>query len=157
LNGVTAPAVFVASSAHDVALPDQSVDVVVGIAILHHLDLRLVTREVERILKPGGCAIFKEPVRESRTLKFIRGLIPYRAPDVSPFERPLTETELREFADEFTSYKSRAFSLPFVNLTAVVPFLKKWIFGAYRLDGAILRRAPFLKHLASVRVIELTK
>src|SRR5258706_1715332 len=81
LNGVTAPAVFVASSAHDVALPDQSVDVVVGIAILHHLDLRLVAREVKRILRPGGRAIFKEPVRESRTLKFIRGLIPYRAPD----------------------------------------------------------------------------
>jgi ubiquinone/menaquinone biosynthesis C-methylase UbiE len=157
LNDVTAPAVFVASSAHEIALPDESVDVVVGIAILHHLDLPLVAREVKRILRPGGRAIFKEPVRESRTLTFLRGLIPYRAPDVSPFERPLTEAELRQFAQGFKSYSSRAFSLPFVNLVAVVPFLKKWIFVAYRLDGAILRRAPFLKHFASVRVIELVK
>jgi SAM-dependent methyltransferase len=157
LNGVVAPAVFVASSAHDIALPDESVDVVVGVAILHHLDLKLAAREVRRILKPGGRAIFKEPVRDSRTLTFIRGLIPYRAPDVSPFERPLTEAELREFSEGFRSYRSRAFSLPFVNLTAVVPFLKKWLLAAYRLDGAILQRAPFLKHLATVRVIELTK
>ena len=149
--------IFVASSAHDIALPDASVDVVVGVAILHHLDLALVAREAKRILKPGGRAIFQEPVRESRTLKFIRGLIPYRAPDVSPFERPLTGRELREFAKGFSSYRSRAFSLPFVNLAAVVPFMKRWLFDAYRLDGAILKRVPFLAHFAAVRVIELVK
>jgi SAM-dependent methyltransferase len=157
LNGVTAPAVFVASSAHDIALPDESVDVVLGVAILHHLDLALVAREVKRILRPGGRAIFQEPVRESPTIKFIRRLIPYRDPDVSPFERPLTEMELRRFALGFRSYRSRAFSLPFVNLMAVVPFMKKWLMMAYRADGVILKRASFLKHFAAVRVIEVTK
>lgn len=157
INGVTAPALFVAGSAHTLALPDGSVDVVLGIAILHHLDLELVAREVRRVLRPGGRAIFQEPVRESRTLKFVRGLIPYRAPDVSPFERPLTEAELSEFASGFEGYRTRAFSLPFVNLVAVVPFLERWLFAAYRLDGAILKRAPFLKHFAGVRVIEVTK
>ena len=44
-------------------MPDASVDVVFGIAILHHLDLPQAAREVWRILKPGGRAIFQEPVR----------------------------------------------------------------------------------------------
>jgi len=157
LNGVAGPAIFVASSAHDLALPDESVDVVVGIAILHHLDLKLAAREVNRILKPGGRAIFQEPVRESRALRFIRGLIPYRTPDVSPFERPLTEAELRMFARGLRACHGRAFSLPFVNVVAIVPFLAKWLPLAYRLDNAILKRAPFLRRYASTRVIELQK
>jgi SAM-dependent methyltransferase len=149
--------VFVASSAHDIALPDESVDVVLGVAILHHLNLALVAREVKRILRPGGRAIFQEPVRDSKLLAAIRGLIPYRAPDVSPFERPLTEAELRQFAEGFTGYRSRAFSLPFVNLAAVVPFMRKWIHALYRVDGAVLERAPFLRCYAAVRVFEVRK
>jgi SAM-dependent methyltransferase len=158
LNGLTGPAVFVASSAHDIALPDESVDVVLGVAILHHLNLALVAREVKRILRPGGRAIFQEPVRDSKLLAAIRGLIPYRAPDVSPFERPLTEAELRQFAEGFAGgYRSRAFSLPFVNLASVVPFMRKWIHTLYRVDGAVLERAPFLKRYAAVRVFEVRK
>jgi SAM-dependent methyltransferase len=157
LNGLTGGAVFVASSAHDIALPDASVDVVLGVAILHHLNLALVAREVKRILRPGGRAIFQEPVRDSKLLAAIRGLIPYRAPDVSPFERPLTEAQLRQFAEGFTGYRSRVFSLPFVNLASVVPFMRKWIHALYRIDGAVLERAPFLERYAAVRVFEVRK
>jgi len=157
MNGIVSPVLLVASSAHAIALPDESVDVVLGIGILHHLDLSLVAGEVRRVLKPGGRAIFKEPVRESRALKFIRGLIPYREADVSPFERPLTEAELREFARELRVSRSRAFGLPFVNVMAVVPFLKQWLLAGYRIDKAILERMPFLARYASTRVVELLK
>ena len=157
VNGVTAAAVFVASSAHAVPLPDESVDVVLGVGILHHLDLVRVAKEVKRVLKPGGRAIFKEPVRESRAFNFVRGLIPYRGPDVSPFERPLTGGELREFARGMRARRFRAFGLPFVSLMTIVPFLQKWLPLAYRLDSAVLKRAPFLKRYASTRVIELQK
>ena len=156
LSGMPGGAEFIASSAHDVALPAESVDVVFGIAILHHLDLALVAREVWRVLKPGGRAIFSEPVRNSKLLKTIRGLIPYQAPDVSPFERPLTDGELREFAKGFRNYRERAFSLPFINLANVLP-VGRAIFPLIRLDGAILRRAPSLKPWAGVRVFEVTK
>ena len=43
-----------------------------------------------RVLKPGGRAVFKEPVRASRLLRLARAFVPYRRSDVSPFERPLT-------------------------------------------------------------------
>jgi 2-polyprenyl-3-methyl-5-hydroxy-6-metoxy-1,4-benzoquinol methylase len=39
INGVEADVSFITCSAHDIDLPDESVDVVFGIAILHHLEL----------------------------------------------------------------------------------------------------------------------
>jgi 2-polyprenyl-3-methyl-5-hydroxy-6-metoxy-1,4-benzoquinol methylase len=59
INEVEADVSFIACSTHEIDLPDESVDVVFGIAILHHLELPLVAKEVHRILKKGGRAIFK--------------------------------------------------------------------------------------------------
>ena len=50
INGLADRANFVAASCHDLPLPDASVDVVLGIAILHHLDLPFTAREVRRVL-----------------------------------------------------------------------------------------------------------
>src|SRR5262245_20071175 len=49
MNQVAGPVLFVAGSAHTVALPDESVDLVLGMGILHHLDLTLASREVNRV------------------------------------------------------------------------------------------------------------
>src|SRR6266480_160082 len=49
---------FMVGSAYDITLADESVDVVFGIGILHHLDLKLAQKEVYRILRKGGVAIF---------------------------------------------------------------------------------------------------
>ena len=157
INNVAGAVTFLVGSAHDLPIATGTVDVVFGTAILHHLDLALASREVHRVLKPGGRGIFQEPVRDSRLLRVVRNCIPYRAPDVSPFERPLTTRELQEFASPFRSMSSRGFSLPFVNLANVLPPLQRYIHPAYRLDGAILRRLPALTHFAGGRVIEVTK
>jgi ubiquinone/menaquinone biosynthesis C-methylase UbiE len=58
VNGRAGTAQFIVASAHELPFPDASIDVVFGIAILHHLDLKLVSREVLRVLRPGGRAIF---------------------------------------------------------------------------------------------------
>jgi ubiquinone/menaquinone biosynthesis C-methylase UbiE len=157
VNGRAGGAQFIVGSAHDLPLPDASVDVVFGIAILHHLDLRLVSQEVHRVLRPGGRAIFQEPVRNSAVVRFLRSLIPYRAPDISPYERPLTDAELRTFARPFASFQSRAFALPFVRLAEIVPRLKRYVDGAHRVDAALLGRLPFLRRYAGIRVIQVTK
>lgn len=157
INGMPGAAAFAIGSAHDLPLPNGSVDVLFGIAILHHLDLDATSREVHRVLKPGGRAIFQEPVRDSRVLRTIRKCIPYQAPDVSPFERPLTTPELQQFSRRFTNATSRAFSLPFVNVAQVMPPLRRYLFAAYRRDAQLLKRIPALTFLAGVRVIELIK
>ena len=150
-------ATFIAGSAHDMPFPDASIDVVFGMAILHHLDLDLVSREVRRVLKPGGRAIFKEPVRNSALIRFVRKLIPYRAPDISPYERPLTDDELRRFAAGFRSYKVRAFGLPHVQIGMVLPLLNNYWKALHATDRALLQRMPGLARYASIRVISLTK
>lgn len=157
LNGLDERAEFIVGSAHDVPLPDASVDAVLGIAILHHVDLKKAAREVHRVLKPGGRAIFQEPVRDSATVRAVRRMIPYRAPDVSPFERPLTTKELKDFARGFTIRAWRAFSLPFVNVTWVVPALRPYIHQAYKVDKQLLGAMTWLSHFGAIRVIALEK
>ena len=157
LNGDTGNVNFIVASGYDIPLPDESVDVVFGMAILHHLELPLAAREVRRVLRKGGKAIFKEPVCNSRLIRFARNLIPYRSPEVSPFERPLTDRELKDFAEGFSGYTSKAFSLPYVSLTWILPLASKHQDSFYRLDRAMLSSYPSLSYYASVRVIQMVK
>lgn len=157
VSGRAGGATFIAGSAHDMPFPDNSIDVVFGIAILHHLDLDLVSREVRRVLKPGGRAIFQEPVRNSPVIRFVRSLIPYRAPDISPYERPLTDAELERFAAAFTKWTVRAFALPHVQIGQVLPVVRNHWQRLYEADRTVLNRAPWLARYASIRVISLTK
>ena len=72
--------------------PDSSFDLVVGRAILHHLDFEPSLREVHRLLRPGGHALFVEPLRGNPVAKVIRTLTPRaRTSD----EAPLTRTQVR--------------------------------------------------------------
>ena len=157
VNGLPGAARFAVGSAHDLPFASGSFDLVVGIAILHHLDLDLASREVFRVLRDGGRAIFQEPVRDSRLVRTVRRAIPYRAPDVSPFERPLTMAELRRFASPFHVDAIRAFSLPFVNAAHAVPRAARYIDDLYRLDRAVLASFPVFTRLAGIRVIALSK
>jgi SAM-dependent methyltransferase len=156
-NGVARTDRFVVGSAHDLPFQRDSIDVVFGIAILHHLDLQLVAREVHRVLKPGGRAIFQEPVRNSRLLRALRPLVPYHAPDISPFERPLTDRELLDFGRRFSAMRMKAFTLPIVKVAQLIPRVRKNPDWWYHLDARLLRRFGFLRSYATVRVLELTK
>ena len=49
---------------------------------------------------------------------------PYRAADISPYQRLLTDEELRRFATEFKKWSVRAFALPHVQVAQVLPIVK---------------------------------
>lgn len=157
VNGISGGVKFCVASAYEIPLPDESVDVVFGMAILHHLELEPAAREVRRVLRKGGRAIFKEPVRNSKLLGVLRGLIPYRAPDISPFERPLTDAEMEGFAEGYSHYHSKAFMLPSMRLASILPVLRNYADSLQRMDGAILRKFPSLGYYGTVRVAEMIK
>ena len=62
--------------ANRLEFPDASVDAIIGRAILHHLDYEQAVREVHRVLRPGGTAIFMEPLRDNPAWKLFRSLTP---------------------------------------------------------------------------------
>jgi hypothetical protein len=84
-------------------------------------------------------------------------MIPYRQPDVSPFERPLRIEEIRRFASQFRTFAIREFELPFVSLLTVCGAPQAVLAKAYQLDRQLLRRFAFLKPYGSVVVFEVTK
>ena len=147
---------FIVGSAHDIPLPDESVDIVFGLAILHHLDLELSAKEGKRVLRKGGRAIFKEPVRNSGVVKFARKLVPYQSPDISPYERPLTDKELRTFGEGFSAYSSRGFTFPTSEVLDKISLLRKCRKISSQIDQSVMRLFPRLTHFAGKRIVELT-
>lgn len=156
-DGFTGAVTPLCGSAHSIPVASNSVDVVFGMAVLHHLDLELAAAEVHRVLKPGGRAIFKEPMRNSRVVAAVRAMIPYRQPDISPFERPLRMAEMEAFASRFSRWQHKAFELPFVSLLSVIGAPKTWQDASYRYDARLLRRFVRLREYASALVFEVTK
>jgi SAM-dependent methyltransferase len=81
---------FEVMDAHALKLPGNSVDFVTGNGILHHLDLQTAFEEVDRVLKPGGKALFHEPLGGNPILKVYRAVSNYQTED----EQPLGPREL---------------------------------------------------------------
>ena len=157
INGVWEDVRFLSGSAHDIPLRDESVDVVFGIAVLHHLDLAAAAREIYRVLRRDGRAVFQEPVRNSKLLRALRKLVPYRHPNASAFERPLTDGEIKAFTHSFSLGRERAFHLPHVRLARRLPVSRKLVKNIVELDARTLSRFPALSHYASIKVFELMK
>lgn len=87
---------------------DDRFDLVCGSGILHHLDLSQAVAEIERVLKPGGAAVFFEPLGHNPLISLYRRLTPaMRSVD----EHPLELRDLQTLAHGFTHAESRFFGL----------------------------------------------
>jgi SAM-dependent methyltransferase len=83
---------FQVADAHNLPFTDNFFDVVVGRSILHHLEFEAAITEVGRILKPGGWAIFMEPLGDNPAGRLMRWLTPRaRTRD----ERPLSRNQIK--------------------------------------------------------------
>jgi ubiquinone/menaquinone biosynthesis C-methylase UbiE len=71
---------FYTGDAHDMPFPDDSFDLVVGRAILHHLNLDQAVAEIHRVLRREGKAVFIEPLGDNPGAKLLRFMTP-RAPE----------------------------------------------------------------------------
>jgi 2-polyprenyl-3-methyl-5-hydroxy-6-metoxy-1,4-benzoquinol methylase len=141
-------------SAYDTQLPDGSVDVIFCIALLHHLEISRVKREMLRILKPDGFLIVQEPIRLSWSMKQLRRFFP-KGEDVSDGEYPLNVQQLQEIVEGLELVASRNFRTPFVPLLLKAfhaPSAQRKIWSR---DAWILRHFPALQHFSTVRVMAL--
>jgi SAM-dependent methyltransferase len=131
--------------AHKLDFPDNSLDVVYGVGILHHLDYERALLEILRVLKPGGTMIFREPLALNPIAMMVRRLTPHaRTVD----EQPLRLKELAYCKTLFdcSLYYEQLFSVPAGVISGLIQskpgnWLTKTAFVA---DEAVLKLAPWM-------------
>jgi len=138
---------FLVMDAEMMQFEDDSFDMICGGGILHHLDINKALRELTRVLKPEGKAIFIEPMGHNPLINLFRKLTPRsRTED----EHPLTAGDLELIRRFFRQVNYRFFHLssllavPFQG-TGVFPSLLKTLDG---FDERLFERVPSLELLA---------
>jgi SAM-dependent methyltransferase len=82
---------------------DASFDRIWGNAILHHFDLRVAAPELQRVLAPGGIAVFCEPWAGNRLLNWARQRLFYPGKNRTADEMPLRPCDLKVLRQVFPS------------------------------------------------------
>ena len=152
-NGVGERTSFQVMDAEKLGFSDDYFDVVCGSGILHHLHLEQAMKELARVLKPDGRAVFFEPLGHNPLINLYRRLTPnMRSED----EHPLSYDDLHSFSQFFAQVELRFFHL--CSLMAV-PFRKMPGFRALQATLAwldrLLFKIPFLKKQAWIVVIKV--
>lgn len=89
---------FCQADAEHLPYRDASFDLIYGRAILHHMDTATAAREIHRLLKPGGKAIFSEALGLNPLVALFRVLTPrIRSAD----EHPLRIRDFRVYRRYF--------------------------------------------------------
>ncbi len=156
---------FVVSPAEELPFQDNSFDVVVGIDILHHVDIPRAMEEVRRTLKDDGVAIFREPIevpvfdklRNTRLVRFFFPNTPSLENHITPDERKLNAQDLRLITSLFPEVKIER-SLIFSRFDKL--FRKhgdKTPSFLERIDHLICRVIPMIGHFGGAAVIILKK
>ena len=81
---------------------DNTFDIVYGTGILHHLDIEVCLKEINRILKPGGKFLFIEPLGTNPLINFYRKLTPKSR---SEDEHPLIGKDFNLIENKFVKIK----------------------------------------------------
>jgi ubiquinone/menaquinone biosynthesis C-methylase UbiE len=108
-NGVDVD--FVQADGQRLPFADSSFDRIWGNAVLHHLPLPRAARELFRVLKPGGLAVFCEPWGENPLLHWARRHCPYPGKGHTADEQPLRRRHLRILRQVFARVETEGFQL----------------------------------------------
>lgn len=141
-------------SAYETGLPDESVDIVFCMSLIHHLEIARVRDEMRRVLRQNGAIILKEPIRFSQGYARLRNVLPDRE-DISEYEHPVTRDELAIMMQPFRAEGTRYFRLPIVPIASRV--FPSSVDIARRASNWLLRRLPGSERYATGIVMKLWK
>jgi 2-polyprenyl-3-methyl-5-hydroxy-6-metoxy-1,4-benzoquinol methylase len=159
VNGVAERATFRAVPVENLDDPDGAYDAVIGNQVLHHFQLEQAMPNLKRMLKPGGAAVFCEPVlfvpnalRKFRNGRLVTRFFPTRVD--TPTERSISVADLRLIKATFPSMRLH----PFQMLTRTQNFVElsdPWFARFSRFDHAVLRRVPASRRFCRYVVCDL--
>ena len=128
-------------------------DAVVCNLVLHHVDLPSVLPRIVSALKPGGTAVFVEPISLSPRLQRVRDLVPIDK-RASPGERPLSGEDVGLVLDQLADPQTTYFNLlgrlrrllPNRHKTDIgYPVTRGCLFLLYGIDRLLLTLSPRLR------------
>ncbi len=143
-------------NAEELAFREGTFGVVVGTGILHHLDVRDAFREIARVLRSDGTAVFIEPLGRNPLINLYRALTPsMRSAD----EHPLGADDLRIATEYFGAVRCS-----FHNLTTLctVPLRTTPVFASLynslrHVDEGLFRFLPFTRDFAWMVMLQLSQ
>ena len=153
-NNITSNATFKIMSVQELDYADNTFDYAVGIGALHHLNLELAGKEIFRVLKPGGKAIFLEPRIPYKWLIYIRSIFPNNYYE-SPGGSQLNENDLSIFIKDFSSHQLEYFI--FLKKLSRFPLFNKIDGTLDKVDMTLIKLFPFLKRFYWAFVLEFIK
>ena len=156
-NALTDRCHFFVASGYSLPLGDNSYSHVVGQSILHHLSHKeVLARELARIVKPGGIAVFSEPFGNSLWLERLRLMVPVasQAPeDPDEWEHQFKYKDVLDFQG-FTGTATEFQLLSRLDRVFPARRLVQWL---NRLDGWLLSHVGFLRPYAREVMVKLIR
>ena len=146
---------LVCADAERLPFADDSFDRVWGNAVLHHLDLDRAARELRRVLRSGGRAVFCEPWVGNALLNWARARLPYPGKGRTPDEHPLRPRDLRPLRRVFPGLTVRGFQLMSMVRRVLQP--GRLTASLERMDERLLTRFPGLQRFCRYVVLTLRR
>ena len=156
---------FSVQTAEALKYESGSFDAIVGMNILHHINLPKAVPEMQRVLRPGGTAVFKDslqtPFRDRiRRSWFVRKILPLGVKNKRTGEKyrptedeiPLCGTDLQLMRDHFSKVKLERFHVLtlFAKVFGNRPMMEKS-------DWQMFRILPFMRRFGDNVVVILEK
>ena len=138
---------------------EEEFDLILGIGILHHTDLSIVSNTIFKALKQGGKALFLEPLDHNPFIKLFRVITPWRR---SKDEKPLRIKDVLDLSSDFREVKYHGYNL--ISLLSFI-FIPVKAYGLFQysikfldnVDNWLFRLMPFIQRYCWGAVIELKK
>jgi SAM-dependent methyltransferase len=152
-NGVTIR--FVQANGERLPFADSTFDRIWGNAVLHHLDLGIAARELYRVLRPQGIAVFCEPWGENPFLNWARRCLPYHGKERTPDEQPLRDRDLGPLRQIFARVEVRGYQL--LSMARRVLRRGRLTLGLDWCDAWLLTHVPALERYCRYAVLTLRR